>query len=280
MGMKNKIITIFSALMLGVFACTVTSYAVEGDADELPYETTPQYIETTEYVEPATDSYEDPTEYVTEPVDDYTEPQYPTEDYSYPYVDYTDEVTEPQYYETQAVTYYYDNEPLYWSNSDGEIYVGGGQAVYTIPITTAPSVPLIPSPTSDSNVLSKNDWNDIVAGLNSNDGNNSSGGNNSDDFSFIKKNNAKNDNGSWILFAGILCFILAISGFTYTILSVIADRKKLAYAGVTGFAENKNTKTKNAVARHSKKNETASVGKHAKVENENSTKTVGKRYKD
>ena len=184
--MKRKIIALISVLALSfsVFAFSVS--AVEGE------ESGGEIIETEPAPEPEP-TYEpepepEPT-YEPEP-----EPTYAPEPETEP--------TEPYYEEP---TYSYDDKPYY---SDGDdVYVGGGQSTYTVPETTAPPAQMysVSKDTIDDKTLSQSDWNDISANLKNASLTDSDG----DDFNFIKKNTSKSDNGHWMLYAGIVCLILA-----------------------------------------------------------------------
>lgn len=128
------------------------------------------------------------------------------------------------------------NTPVYY-DSDGnehtdqsDVYVGGGQS-YDPPVSTAPSVaPFKTQNNIDVNELSKNDWNDIKKSLEKA----SKGGvSDGDDFSFIQKNTAKEDNGHVVLVIGIAMVILSLAGFTYLIISTVMRRKKITAGGVS-----------------------------------------------
>lgn len=119
---------------------------------------------------------------------------------------------------------YYDSDGNQHANQS-DVYVGGGQS-YAPPVSTAPSVGLVKTEKNiDVNELSKNDWNDIKASLQK--ASKGSSGSDGDDFSFIQKNTAKEDNGHWIIIAGVLCLLLSVTGFIYLIASAISRRRRL-----------------------------------------------------
>ena len=126
-------------------------------------------------------------------------------------------------------TVYYDSDGNEHSDQS-DVYVGGGQS-YDPPVSTAPSVPLVKTESNiDVNELSKNDWNDIKKSLEKASKGTSSDG---DDFSFIQKNTAKEDNGHLVLVIGIGMIVLSLAGFVYLIVSAIMRRKKIAAGGVS-----------------------------------------------
>ena len=122
---------------------------------------------------------------------------------------------------------YYDSDGNEHADQS-DVYVGGGQS-YDPPVSTAPSVALVKTENNiDVNELSKNDWNDIKASL---EKASKGGKTDSDDFSFIQKNTAKEDNGHMLFVLGLAMVILSVAGFTYLIVSTIIRRKKIK-AGV------------------------------------------------
>ena len=125
---------------------------------------------------------------------------------------------------------YYDSDGNQHANQS-DVYVGGGQS-YAPPVSTAPSVGLVKTEKNiDVNELSKNDWNDIKASLQkASKGGSASDG---DDFSFIQKNTAKEDNGHMVLVLGLALVILSVAGFSYLIISAVMRRKKIKAGGVS-----------------------------------------------
>lgn len=230
MGIKNRFIAILSALALCISVCTFTVAAIDADGDGYDDETG-ELIDVVSTDAPATG-------YETEPVN--TEPYTETPATTAPlqtepeteYVPETEPETEWEP-ETEPITeepsYGDGGSDLYYSeNSD--YYIGGGQSWYTVPQETAPSASLYESNRKiDDKELSDSDWKDIAANLK----NASLSGSGGDDFDFIKKNSSTSDNGEWMLIVGIVCLLLAAAGIAYTVVSVVAGKKKLgrAYAG-------------------------------------------------
>ena len=219
--MKRKIIALISVLALSfsVFAFSVS--AVEGE------ESGGEIIETEPVPEPEP-TYEpepepEPT-YEPEP-----EPTYAPEPEPTYYPDPEPEPTEP--YVEPTYSYSDTDDKPYYSN-DGSEYVGGGQSTYTVPETTAPPAQMysVSRDTIDDKTLSKNDWNDISANLKNASLQDSDG----DDFSFIKKNTSKSDNGHWMLYVGIACVVLSIAGIVFFIVSTVKSRGRYNFAGATG----------------------------------------------
>ena len=114
------------------------------------------------------------------------------------------------------------------NNNTETFYVGGGQT-YIPPKATAPSAALYNSEKKniDDKELNKNDWSDIASRLKNTGNANSSEDDGSGDFNFIQKNTAKEDNGHWIIIAGVLCLLLSVTGFIYLIASAISRRRRL-----------------------------------------------------
>lgn len=221
--MKRKIIALVSilALSFSAFAFSVNAVGEEESGGEI--------IET----EPAPDP--EPT-YEPEPEPEPTyepEPEptyYPEPEPTY-YPDPEPEPTEP--YVEPTYSYSDTDDKPYYSN-DGSEYVGGGQSTYTVPETTAPPAQMysVSRDTIDDKTLSKSDWNDISANLKNASLQDSDG----DDFSFIKKNTSKSDNGHWMLYAGIACVVLSIAGIVFFIVSTVKSRGRYNFAGATGKA--------------------------------------------
>ncbi|SCX04348.1 hypothetical protein SAMN02910436_00332 [Ruminococcaceae bacterium P7] len=123
----------------------------------------------------------------------------------------------------------YDNDNDDNGNNTNEtFYVGGGQT-YIPPKATAPSAALYNSEKKniDDKELNKNDWGDIASRLKKTGSVTSSEDDGSGDFNFIQKNTAKEDNGHWIIIAGVLCMLLSVTGFIYLIASAISRRRRL-----------------------------------------------------
>lgn len=101
---------------------------------------------------------------------------------------------------------------------------------------TAPSAALydVKEKKIDDKTLSGNDWSDIANQL-KNAGNTPSAENDAiDDFAFIQQNTARDDNGHWIIIAGVACLALSVAGFIYLIASAVSRRNKMKTAGVGG----------------------------------------------
>ena len=154
----------------------------------------------------------------------------------------------------------YYSEPDYYSSNDydyndnsqsSELYVGGGQT-YDPPASTAASVPVydVDSRKIDDSVLSSKDWKDIQASLN-NAGDSNSG---DDDFSFIKNNDSKLNNGDWMLFLGIALIILSIAGISYVVIEIIKQRKGVTVGGFSHRKMPGRVKSRNAVAHRPQSN--------------------------
>ena len=114
------------------------------------------------------------------------------------------------------------------NNNTETFYVGGGQT-YIPPKATAPSAALYNSEKKniDDKELNKNDWSDIASRLKNTGNANSAEDDGSGDLNFIQKNTAKEDNGHWIIIAGVLCLLLSVTGFIYLIASAISRRRRL-----------------------------------------------------
>lgn len=118
---------------------------------------------------------------------------------------------------SSSQTYYY-SEPS---------YVGGGQS-YVAPSNTAPSASLIKSDDNiDEKTLSSGDWSDIAKNLKNTD----TAGSDGDDFSFIKNNNSKGDNGHWMFYVSIVLLALGVAGIAYFVISIVLNKKKRVAVG-------------------------------------------------
>lgn len=214
--MKRKIIALVSILALSFSAFAFTVNAVGED------ESGGDIIETEPIVDPDPTYAPDPEPtYEPEPEPTYEPEPEPT---YYPEPEPTEPYVEPTNYVDT------DDKPYY---SDGDdVYVGGGQSSYTVPETTAPPAQMysVSRDTIDDKTLSKSDWNDISANLKNASLDDSSG----DDFSFIKKNTSKSDNGHWMLYAGIACLVLSIGGIVFFIVSTVKSRGRYNFAPATG----------------------------------------------
>ncbi|WP_405355216.1 hypothetical protein [Ruminococcus sp.] len=218
--MKRKIIALISVFALSFSAFAFSVSAVEGE------ESGGEIIET----EPAPDpepTYEPEPEPTYEPEPEPTYYPDPEPTY-YPEPDPTEPYVEPTYDNSDS------GDKPYYSNDDGEVYVGGGQSTYTVPETTAPPAQMysVSRDTIDDKTLSKSDWNDISANLKNASLTDSDG----DDFSFIKKNESKSDNGHWMLYVGIACLVLGIAGIVYFIVATVQSRGRYKFATNTGKA--------------------------------------------
>lgn len=215
--MKRRILAIISVLAISFSVFAFSANAVDGVDDgfgEEIVETDPPVIDPEPTFEP------EPT-YAPEPEPTY-EPE--TEAPYYPEPDETEPYVEPTH------SYVDTDDKLYFNNSDDdEVYVGGGQSTYTVPQTTAPQAEMysVSRDDIDDKTLSDSDWNDISANLK----NASNTGDSGDDFSFIKKNTSKTDNGNWMLYSGLACIVLSLAGITYFIVSTVKSKKSYAYAG-------------------------------------------------
>lgn len=99
-------------------------------------------------------------------------------------------------------------------------------------------------------MLSSKDWKDIQASLN-NAGDSNSG---DDDFSFIKNNDSKLNNGDWMLFLGIALIILSIAGISYVVIEIIKQRKGVTVGGFSHRKMPGRVKSRNAVAHRPQSN--------------------------
>ena len=152
----------------------------------------------------------------------YVDPGYSSSDSSYDNsynydssYDYNNNSYDNNYSSSQ--TYYY-SEPS---------YVGGGQS-YVAPSNTAPSASLIKSDDNiDEKTLSSNDWSDIAKNLKNTD----TAGSDGDDFSFIKNNNSKGDNGHWMFYVSLVLLSLGVAGIAYFVISTVLNRKKRVTVG-------------------------------------------------
>lgn len=128
----------------------------------------------------------------------------------------------------------YYNQNFYVENQGDNSSNLGGQNSYVPQQNIAPTAELYETDDRkfDGNELSDKDWKEIQAVLS----NAKNSGNDSDDFSFIKNNVSKTDNGDWMLIAGVAAILISLAGITYFIISTVNQRKKLA-AGATGGSQ-------------------------------------------
>lgn len=147
----------------------------------------------------------------------YVDPGYSSSDSSYDSsYDYNNNNDYNNSY-SSSQTYYY-SEPS---------YVGGGQS-YVAPSNTAPSASLIKSDDNiDEKTLSSGDWSDIAKNLKNTD----TAGSDGDDFSFIKNNNSKGDNGHWMFYVSIVLLALGVAGIAYFVISIVLNKKKRVAVG-------------------------------------------------
>lgn len=120
----------------------------------------------------------------------------------------------------------------------------------------------------DDKTLSKNDWGDIASRL-KNAGNTVDEDDGSGDFTFIQQNNNVDDNGHWIIVAGVACLVLSLAGFIYLIASAISRRRKLSAAtggtsGNGGYYRADNDYDDGYSAAHTKKEKTPKNGRRYK----------------
>ena len=230
---KSVVALLLSALCLSVGSFSVFAVDLDGDGYD---DETGQIIATDApvYTEPIIDT----TPIVTEPID--TTPVYTDPVVTDPI--YTEPTTFDPYYTLPSseiptysgvVDYTSGYEDYTYQQEPTEKYIGGGQT-YVEPLSTAPPAPLYNSREDiDDSELSDKDWKSIAAKFSiSDDSNNGDSG--SDDFSFIKNNDSKNDNGEWMLIVGIVCIVLSLAGIVYLIVSAVKRRKQLG-----GFSNNK-----------------------------------------
>lgn len=215
MSRTLKLITALLSIIFCFSVCTLAVAAVDMDGDGYDDDTGELIVVATE--EPPV--VVDPTDYI-EPEPTYVEPE--------PEPTYVEPEPEPTYYEEPNDNNYdYNNGDDYnndYNSGYSSSYVGGGQT-YVEPVSTAPSAPLYNSDHKiDDNELNSNDWDEIAANLK----NASSSDSDAEDFSFIQNNDSQNDNGEWILIAGIICLILSACGIIYVIASAVMRRKKVS----------------------------------------------------
>lgn len=223
----NKKVKLVIALLTSAFClsvCTYSAFAVDLDGDGYDDETGQLISTESPYTDPIVDTIPavtdpiDTTPVVTDPV--VTDPIYTESTTLDPYytLPYTEVPTYPGYeqYTTEYIEYTYQSTTQ---------YIGGGQT-YVEPVSTAPPAPLFDSRQDiDDSELSAKDWKSIAANLSNSD----KTGNvaDVDDFSFIKNNDSKNDNGEWMLIVGICCLVLSAVGIIYVITSTVNRRKQL-----------------------------------------------------
>ena len=116
------------------------------------------------------------------------------------------------YYENSVENnndYYYYDEDSMASQLSGDDRKAG---------SVSDKTNLYDTPDVNDSELKSNEWNEIV--LSEKD---AAAG--ADDFSSIKDNKSKNDNGGWILYTGIILIVLSICGIIYFIVATYKSKK-------------------------------------------------------
>ncbi len=219
---QHKPIITLLTFIFCITAFGFNAYAVGENAGELPSggDDTSSIVEPPTYAPPVDSAPQSSESYISSDTSQYV-PDYNSSSNYYSY-------SEPDYYSSSNnYDYNYNNNYNEYSQSS-EVYVGGGQT-YDPPATTAASVPVydVDSRKIDDSVLSSKDWKDIQSSLN-NAGDSNAG---NDDFSFIKNNDSKLNNGEWMLILGIALIILSLAGITYVVIEMVKKRKGVTVGG-------------------------------------------------
>ncbi|HCB94965.1 MAG TPA: hypothetical protein DEP65_04480 [Ruminococcus sp.] len=233
---QHRLITALLTFIFCITAFSFTAYAVGANTGDQPS----GGDDTSSIIEPPT--YAPPVE--SDPQSSQSDVSSDTPQYNPDYNNSSNYYSEPDYYSSNDYDYN-DN------SQSSELYVGGGQT-YDPPASTAASVPVydVDSKKIDDSVLSSKDWKDIQASLN-NAGDSNSG---DDDFSFIKNNDSKLNNGDWMLFLGIALIILSIAGISYVVIEIIKQRKGVTVGGFSHRKMPGRVKSRNAVAHRPQSN--------------------------
>lgn len=233
---QHRLITALLTFIFCITAFSFTAYAVGENTGDQPS----GGDDTSSIIEPPT--YAPPVE--SDPQSSQSDVSSDTPQYNPDYNNSSNYYSEPDYYSSNDYDYN-DN------SQSSELYVGGGQT-YDPPASTAASVPVydVDSKKIDDSVLSSKDWKDIQASLN-NAGDSNSG---DDDFSFIKNNDSKLNNGDWMLFLGIALIILSIAGISYVVIEIIKQRKGVTVGGFSHRKMPGRVKSRNAVAHRPQSN--------------------------
>ncbi|SCX91501.1 hypothetical protein [Ruminococcus sp. YE282] len=233
---QHRLITALLTFIFCITAFSFTAYAVGENTGDQPS----GGDDTSSIIEPPT--YAPPVE--SDPQSSQSDVSSDPPQYNPDYNNSSNYYSEPDYYSSNDYDYN-DN------SQSSELYVGGGQT-YDPPASTAASVPVydVDSKKIDDSVLSSKDWKDIQASLN-NAGDSNSG---DDDFSFIKNNDSKLNNGDWMLFLGIALIILSIAGISYVVIEIIKQRKGVTVGGFSHRKMPGRVKSRNAVAHRPQSN--------------------------
>ena len=233
---QHRLITALLTFIFCITAFSFTAYAVGENTGDQPS----GGDDTSSIIEPPT--YAPPVE--SDPQSSQSDVSSDTPQYNPDYNNSSNYYSKPDYYSSNDYDYN-DN------SQSSELYVGGGQT-YDPPASTAASVPVydVDSKKIDDSVLSSKDWKDIQASLN-NAGDSNSG---DDDFSFIKNNDSKLNNGDWMLFLGIALIILSIAGISYVVIEIIKQRKGVTVGGFSHRKMPGRVKSRNAVAHRPQSN--------------------------
>ncbi|MBQ6387082.1 MAG: hypothetical protein IJH96_00485 [Ruminococcus sp.] len=221
----NVIAFILSAFFMFGAIGTISVYA-EGEVEPYPGYSEPIF-------EPATDPVYTESPYEPEPV--YTDPPYDPGSSSVDPAPYN-----PGGDSSNNSSSWNDGGNVYSSNSATEQVYGGVQQSSQISQNnniqnTTPSASLYNAQgkTINDKTLSSGDWSEIAANLKNADAKAGAG---DGDFAFIQQNTSKEDNGSWIIIAGVACLVLSAAGFIYLIASAVMRRKNLRPASAAAFA--------------------------------------------
>lgn len=240
---QHRLITALLTFVFLISAFSFSAYAVGEDVGDPSSGggDSSSIIEPPTYAPPVESDPQSSQSYVSSDTSQYN-PDYSS---SY-YYDESDNYSSNNYDYNDNHNYDYDD-----NNQSSELYVGGGQT-YDPPASTAASVPVydVDSRKIDDSVLSSKDWKDIQASLN-NAGDSNSG---DDDFSFIKNNDSKLNNGDWMLFLGIALIILSIAGISYVVVTIIKQRKGVIAGNFNRSRMPGRAKSRNAVARRPQNN--------------------------
>lgn len=239
---QHRLITALLTFIFCITAFSFTAYAVGENTGDQPS----GGDDTSSIIEPPT--YAPPVE--SDPQSSQSDVSSDTPQDNPDYNNSSNYYSEPDYYSSNDYDYN-DNNNYNDNSQSSELYVGGGQT-YDPPASTAASVPVydVDSKKIDDSVLSSKDWKDIQASLN-NAGDSNSG---DDDFSFIKNNDSKLNNGDWMLFLGIALIILSIAGISYVVIEIIKQRKGVTVGGFSHRKMPGRVKSRNAVAHRPQSN--------------------------
>lgn len=228
MKKHSKLCAIFLTALLSISAVSFSVSAVGeevdpgGDSSVIvdPVEPEPE-PEPEPSPEPEPQPQPDPVYPDSSDSSSYVDPGYSSSDSSY---DNNYNYDSSYDYNNNSYDNNYSSSQSYYSEPS---YVGGGQS-YVAPSNTAPSASLIKSDNNiDEKTLSSSDWSDISKNLKNANASDSDG----DDFSFIKNNNSKGDNGHWMFYVSIVLLALGVAGIAYFVISIVLNKKKRVAVG-------------------------------------------------